>query len=98
MKPSEYLSEKKNLNAIKAILDKYSVTNPKVFGSAATGNDSGSSDIDILIDEGGELSLMDIASLAVELEELCGFKVDITTTYGIPKLILEKINREAIKL
>lgn len=64
------------------ILDRYAPTNPRLFGSVARGEATGSSDVDVLVDlqpgEGNEL--LRVSGIAEELSLLLGRKVDVVTS------------------
>jgi uncharacterized protein len=65
---------------ILALAQKYNVSNVRVFGSVARGEDDPASDIDLLVDLAPRADLFDLASLDVELERLLGRKVDVVPT------------------
>ena len=65
MHPGESLL--RNQDRIRAIFARYDVSNPRLFGSTARGEDRENSDIDILVDPGGGLSFYDLADLQAEL-------------------------------
>ena len=75
MRPSEALQ--KHRDEVLAIIARYPVSNPRVFGSAARGDDLEGSDIDIVVDPTGPFSYYDMAKLEMELEELLGCEVDL---------------------
>lgn len=77
MRPSEAL-EKNRLKA-REIIARYPVANPRVFGSAARGDDSEGSDIDILVERVGPMSFFDLFRLEDELKALFGFPVEVFT-------------------
>lgn len=66
-----------------AILERYKMTNPRVFGSVAHGTDVPGSDIDLLVDAAADLDLLDIIDAATELEKLLGTNVDIVTSRSL---------------
>ncbi len=75
MRPSEAVA--KNIDAMREILSRYPVENPHLFGSAAWGDDTEESDLDLLVDARRGLSYFDLAKLAIELERALGVKVDV---------------------
>jgi len=75
MRPSEALA--KHRDEVLAIIARYPVSNPRVFGSVARGEDVEGSDIDILIHPLTDLSYFDLGRLAIELERTLGCKVDL---------------------
>ena len=77
MRPSEALA--RHRDEVLEIISRYPVTNPRLFGSAARGEDTEASDLDILVDSRGTLTLIDLAKLEIELEGLLGVSVDVRT-------------------
>ena len=78
MKPSEALAIHKD--AILAVLAKYPVKNPMLYGSVLKGKDTNDSDIDIMIDTEGTMTFFDLATLENELARITGVKVDVRTS------------------
>lgn len=94
MRPSEVLD--RHRDEIKALLARYPVTNPRIFGSVADGSDGEGSDLDILVDGvPGVTTLFDLGGLHSELEELLGISVDLLTPGGIHKEIRDKVLESA---
>ena len=77
------------------IAAKHGACNVRIFGSVARGEAGENSDIDLL----GELepgrSLLDLAKLVVELEDLLNRKVDVVTEQGLYWLLRRRILTEA---
>jgi predicted nucleotidyltransferase len=72
-----------------------------VFGSVARGGSGTRSDVDLLLDTGGPLSLFERAALRGELEDLLGCPVHVLTTGGLScarENTRAQIEREAISL
>ena len=93
MRPSEALA--KNIDAVRAIIARYPVANPRVFGSVARGDDHEGSDVDLLVDPTGKTSLFDIAGLKLDLADLLGTPVDVTTPRSLREKIRENVLRDA---
>ena len=72
--------------------------NVRVFGSVARGEAHPESDVDFLVDLEGNRSLLDLAKLLVELEQLLNRKVDVVTETGLRPRSRERILREAVPL
>lgn len=68
-----------------------------VFGSVARGDESSSSDIDLLVEFEPGSSLFDLLHITEELEELLGVPVDVISAGGL-KDRDDHIRREAITL
>ena len=77
MRPSIALQTHRD--AIRAIALSHRVTNVRVFGSVVHGDDTESSDLDLLVEPTAETTLMDIAAIQYELKELLGIVVDVLT-------------------
>ena len=60
-------------------LKKNGIKKASLFGSFHSGNFDENSDIDILIEANDDMSLMDLARIKREIEEVAGFRVDIMT-------------------
>jgi predicted nucleotidyltransferase len=63
----------------------------KIFGSAARGDDSPDSDIDLLIEFRGRKGLLELVSLEIELTEMFGRKVDLVTEASLSPYIRDRI-------
>ena len=92
-RPSEALA--KNRAKIREIVAAHRAVNARVFGSALRGQDSSSSDLDLLVDPTPETSLMDIAAIQVELQHLLGVAVDVLTPGALPDTFRSKVLSEA---
>jgi len=77
------------------IAEKHGARNVRVFGSVAHGEETETSDIDLLVDTAEETSPWFPAGLVEELEELLGRRVDVVTTNGLYWLLRRRILREA---
>ena len=80
------------------IATKYGAYNVRVFGSVARGEADEKSDIDLLVDMERGRSLLDLAGLLIELEDLLGCKVDAITEKGLRDRIRERVLKEAVTL
>ena len=80
------------------ILVRYGAMNPRVFGSVARGQETAASDIDLLVDLPGTLSLFDVAALQIELEEALRRRVDLVTDSELHHRIKPQALREAVAL
>ena len=70
--------------------------NARVFGSVLRGEDTEQSDLDILIDPTPKTSLMDVAAIQIELEELLGVSVDVLTPKALPEKFRFDVIAEAL--
>lgn len=96
MPKDNLLSEKRE--EILRIAAKHGARNVRVFGSAATGELREGSDVDILVDLDPGRSLLDLAALMLELQELLGRPVDIGTAKGLKPRYRQRILSEAVPL
>jgi len=92
----EHLKEKRE--AILRIAAKHGARNVRVFGSAARGDADDRSDIDILVEMEKGRSLLDLAGLWRELNDLLGIRVDVVTEKGLRDSIREQVLKEAVPL
>jgi predicted nucleotidyltransferase len=93
LKPSERLAAQ--LSDVRAAVSRYRLSNPRLFGSALTGQDRLDSDLDILVDAEPGASLFDLGGLQQELEEMLGVGVDLKTPEDLPPTIRAKVLAEA---
>ena len=79
------LTIKKIKQAVAKIGKKYGIKNAYLFGSYANGSATENSDVDIIIDDGGNIrSLFELSGFRLELiDELGGVDVDILTMDGV---------------
>ncbi|WP_259645141.1 nucleotidyltransferase family protein [Pseudomonas cichorii] len=75
---------------------------PKLFGSAARGDDHEGSDLNLLATilpaMLGKISLFDIAGLEDELQALVGVPVDFHVSNNMPEHLRQSIEREMVTL
>jgi predicted nucleotidyltransferase len=77
MKPS--ISLEKHRDQVREVLERFRMGNPRIFGSAARGEDTEQSDLDIVVDAPPGTSLYDLAGVEIELEALLGCRVEVLT-------------------
>ena len=93
MKPSTALDLQRV--AIREVVGRFRVANPRVFGSAALGTDLEGSDLDLLVDPLPGTTLFDLGGLQDELQELLGVSVDVLTLKDLPIKFRDIVAREA---
>tara|TARA_R100000306_G_scaffold53756_1_gene50649 strand:+ start:1017 stop:1340 length:324 start_codon:yes stop_codon:yes gene_type:complete len=93
MKPSEALSS--NRAAIRQVVNAHRACNARVFGSVLRGQDTDSSDLDILIDPTPDTTLFDIGAIRHELGKLLGVPVDVLTPNALPDSFRATVLAEA---
>jgi hypothetical protein len=77
------------------IAERHGARDVRVFGSAARGDATVESDIDLLVTTRGETSPWFPAGLVAELERVLQRKVDVVTEDGLYWLLRRRILREA---
>lgn len=93
MKPSKLLAQHRA--AVRQIVERHHARNARIFGSALHGEDTGESDLDILVDPTEETTLFDLGAIQVELVELLGVEVDLLTPGSLPDRWKERVLSEA---
>ena len=73
------------------VLREHGVKKAALFGSIVRGEATERSDIDLLVEFEGRKSLLDLAGLKLELQELLKKKVDVVTYKSLHPLLKEKI-------
>lgn len=71
-------------DAIRNLVQRFRVSNPRVFGSVLHGTDTEDSDLDLLVDPQPGATLFDLGGLQWELKELMGVRVDVRTPKDLP--------------
>jgi predicted nucleotidyltransferase len=82
--------------AILALAARHGARNVRVFGSVARGEADATSDIDFLVDFAPGRSLLDLAALLVDVEDLLGHPVDVVTEPGVKARIRQRVLAEAV--
>lgn len=80
------------------LAEKHGAHDVRVFGSVARGDDTGKSDIDLLVEMEPGRSLLDHIGLIQDLEDLLGRKVDVASEKTLHPMIRERVLDEAIAL
>lgn len=94
MKPSEALQLHRN--AIRRIVESNNAANPRVFGSVVHGDDTESSDLDILVDEiDGKTTLVSLARIQAAIQALTGIKADVLTPLDLHERFRSRVVMEA---
>lgn len=93
MRPSEALL--RHRSHIRQVVSRHRVRDVRVFGSAARGDDTENSDLDLLVEPTEETTLLDIGAIQQELQILLGMSVDVLTPGALPDQHRERILAEA---
>ena len=92
-RPSEVLRENREL--IRSIALLHRTENLRVFGSVLSGEDTETSDLDLLVDPLPGATLLDLGAIQIELEESLGISVDVLTPGDLPIKVRAQILSEA---
>jgi hypothetical protein len=96
MRPSDVLPLHRE--TIRQLVTEAGMTNPRVFGSVARGEDNEESDLDILVDVKRATSLLTLVRVQDDLAKVTGVKVDLRTPGDLHPRLIEKVLTEAIVL
>ena len=96
MKPSYALQLHRD--EIRRVVESHRALNARVFGSVLRGQDTDSSDLDILIDTTPDTTLMDVAAIQVELQRILGVSVDVLTPKALPEAFRSVVLAEALPI
>ena len=83
---------------ITPILKKNGVSKAALFGSIVRGQEDNDSDVDILVNYNTDVTLLDVAGLQIELEQILGRKVDLVSEKFLHKRIRDSVNKEQIQI
>ena len=83
---------------LRGVFASFGASNIRVFGSAARGDDTSSSDIDFLVDVERGRTLLDLIELELQLGQALGAKVDVLTEGDLSPYLRERILAEAVDL
>jgi predicted nucleotidyltransferase len=70
----------------------------RLFGSLARGEDTGNSDVDLLVTLGPDARPLDLLSLACDAEEILGVRVDVGTLASLRPEIRSSVVADAVAL
>jgi predicted nucleotidyltransferase len=83
---------------LQVVLRRHGVTNARIFGSVARGDDHEGSDVDILVDFAPGTSLFDVLKIQEELESILGVEVDLIPDSGLKDRVRIRAQRDMIAL
>ena len=78
------------------IMKRYKAKEIELFGSIVRGEQSGASDIDLLVEFEEAADLLDLTGLAIFLEEELGRKVDVVPKRALREGLRQSVHREAL--
>lgn len=94
LRPSTVLNQNRDL--IRRITLSHRAVNPRVFGSVVHGNDTETSDLDLLVDPLPGATLFDLGAIQMELEASLGISIDLLIPGDLPMRFRNQVLREAI--
>lgn len=97
MKPSELLKIHRN-EILFRFAKRKKLSNLRVFGSVARGEDTENSDIDFLVSTSPGTTLLDLGGLCADLEDFFGQNFDLVEENALPAKFRETVLKEAIPL
>ena len=80
------------------ILKKYNIVQAGFFGSFTKGENTSSSDIDILVELGNAISLFEFVRIKFELEDKLNLKVDLVEYKAIKPRLRDRILSEEMRI
>jgi hypothetical protein len=83
---------------LRKVATRYGVSNVRVFGSVARGEDTMDSDIDLLVDLPLGASLFTVARLQRDLEAILGAHVEIVPAGDLKPRVKENIEQDLVSL
>jgi predicted nucleotidyltransferase len=76
----------------------HGVTNLRVFGSVARGEDRPGSDVDLLVDLPPDIGLLRLGRVQAELEDIVGTKVDLVPATDLKPAVRARAERDLVAL
>jgi predicted nucleotidyltransferase/DNA-binding XRE family transcriptional regulator len=81
-----------------AVLVRYGLSNARVFGSVARGEEGPESDVDLLVDVPQGVGLVTLARCQAEVEQLLGASVDLVPAGDLKPGVAAEVLAEAVAL
>ena len=85
-------------HTIMPILKKHRIKRAGIFGSYAKGKTTTASDIDILVELGAKISLLEFVKIKLDLEDSLNKKVDLVEYRAIKTRLKERILAEEMRI
>ena len=89
---------RRNQQRMRRAAARHGVSNLRLFGSTARGDDRPDSDIDLLVHLDRQLGLIGLARVRQELEDILGVPVDVVPDDGLKPDVRSAIERDAVVL
>jgi predicted nucleotidyltransferase len=93
MRPSEALAAHRS--ELRELMVRHGLMRPRVFGSALTGHDTESSDLDLLVDASEATTLFTLVRVEHEAEQLLGVTVSVLTPKFLPRAFRDQVVERA---
>ena len=87
-----------NRSALLAAAERRGARDVRVFGSVARGENSESSDIDLLVSLDAGASLLDLIGFACDAEDILGVRVDVGTPESLRQHVRDEVMADAAML
>lgn len=81
-----------------ALLDRWGLTNPRLFGSVARGDERPGSDVDLLVDVPAGIGLFTLARCQAQLEALLDVPVDLVPVTDLKAGLAGEVLAESVAL
>lgn len=85
-------------DAILQLATRYGASNVRIFGSVARGEARPDSDVDFLVSFPPDRSIFDLVGLWLDLQDLLGREVDLSTDGSIKDYVRARAIQEAVPL
>lgn len=89
---------RRNRDRLLAAARRNGVTDIRLFGSVARGDDSPTSDIDLLVTLGSDRTLLDLVAFQQDAGDLLGVPVDVAIPEILKERVRERVLAEAVPL
>lgn len=87
-----------NRSALLAAAERRRARHVRVFGSVARGENSESSDVDLLVSLDAGASLLDLIGFACDAEDILGVRVDVGTPESLRPHVRDEVLADAVTL
>lgn len=88
----------RHLPQVRALCARHGARDPRVFGSVARGEDRLDSDVDLLVELEPGRTLLDLEQLQVDLIDMLGIDVDVSTEALLAPPVLGRIRSDLIAI
>ena len=80
---------------LRNLANRHGLSHPRIFGSVLTQTDTDESDLDLLVEPSESTTLLTLAGLQIDAENLLGVSVSILTPNGLPPKFRDRVLQEA---